>query len=65
MGSQEARIVADFLIADFENEMQTTMCVIAAVPNDHLYFPDRTRSPRPVYCRIHHPHDQWSAELHR
>ena len=38
MNSQEARIVADFLIADFENEMQTTMRVIAAVPNDQLDF---------------------------
>jgi uncharacterized damage-inducible protein DinB len=33
--------VADFLVADFENEMQTTMRVIAAVPNEHLdYQPD-------------------------
>ena len=36
MDSNEARIVADFLVADFENEMQTTLRVIAAVPNDHL-----------------------------
>lgn len=41
MGPQEAKTVADFLVADFENEMQTTMRVIAAVPNDHLdYQPD-------------------------
>jgi uncharacterized damage-inducible protein DinB len=41
MSSQEAKTVADFLIADFENEMQTTLRVIQAVPNDRLdYRPD-------------------------
>jgi uncharacterized damage-inducible protein DinB len=41
MNSQEAKTVADFLIADFENEMQATMRVIEAVPNGHLdYRPD-------------------------
>ena len=41
MGPTEAKTVADFLIADFENEMQTTLRVIEAVPNDHLdYQPD-------------------------
>ena len=36
MDSNKTRIVADFLVADFENEMQTTLRVLAAVPNDHL-----------------------------
>ena len=41
MNSNEAKTVADFLIADFENEMQTTLRVIGAVPNGHLdYRPD-------------------------
>ena len=41
MGPQEAKTVADFLIADFAYEMQTTLSVIGAVPNDHLdYRPD-------------------------
>jgi uncharacterized damage-inducible protein DinB len=41
MGPEEAKTVADFLIADFESEMQTTLRVIEAVPNDHLdYQPD-------------------------
>ena len=41
MGPQKAKTVADFLIADFENEMPTTLRVIEAVPNDHLdYKPD-------------------------
>ena len=41
MDSSKARTVADFLIADFENEMQTTLRVIDAVPADHLdYRPD-------------------------
>lgn len=41
MNSQNAKIVADFIIADFENEMQTTLRVIDAVPNGRLdYQPD-------------------------
>jgi uncharacterized damage-inducible protein DinB len=41
MDSKEAKTVAEFLIADFENEMQTTARVIQAVPNNHLdYRPD-------------------------
>ena len=41
MDSSKARTVADFLVADFENEMQTTLRVIEAVPNEHLdYRPD-------------------------
>ena len=41
MGPQEAKTVADYLIADFQNEMQTTLRVIEAVPDDHLdYQPD-------------------------
>ena len=41
MDSREAKTVADFLVADFENEMQTTLRVLEAVPNDHLdYRPD-------------------------
>ena len=41
MGSQETKTIADFLTADFQREMETTLRVIAAVPNDHLdYQPD-------------------------
>jgi uncharacterized damage-inducible protein DinB len=41
MDPKEAKTVADFLIADFENEMQTTLRVIQAVPSTHLdYQPD-------------------------
>ena len=41
MNSNEAKTVANFLIADFEHEMQTTMRVIEAVPTGHLdYRPD-------------------------
>jgi uncharacterized damage-inducible protein DinB len=36
MDANQAKTVADFLIADFENEMQTTLRVIEAVPADHL-----------------------------
>ena len=41
MDSQAAKTIADFLIADFESEMQTTLRVLAAVPADRLdYSPD-------------------------
>ena len=41
MDPKEAKAVAEFLIADFTNEMQTTLRVIQAVPNSHLdYRPD-------------------------
>ena len=41
MDFQEAKTVANFLIAEFEQEMQTTMRVLAAVPNERLdYAPD-------------------------
>ena len=43
MDSNGTKTVADFLIADFGNEMQTTLRVFAAVPHDHLdYRPDRS-----------------------
>jgi uncharacterized damage-inducible protein DinB len=41
VSSNETKAVADFLIADLENEIQTTLRVIEAVPNGHLdYRPD-------------------------
>ncbi|MEO8050760.1 MAG: DinB family protein [Acidobacteriota bacterium] len=41
MDSKQAKTVAEFLIADFENEMPITLRVINAVPNDRLdYQPD-------------------------
>jgi uncharacterized damage-inducible protein DinB len=41
MDAREAKIIADFLIADYTNEVQTTLGVLGAVPNDHLdYQPD-------------------------
>ena len=41
MSSNDVKTVADFLIADFETEMQSTLRVIEAVPTDHLdYQPD-------------------------
>ena len=41
MDSQQAKAVADFLIADFEYEMQTTMRVLQAAPSGRLdYKPD-------------------------
>lgn len=41
MDHKETKTVAEFLIADFENEMQTTLRVIGAVPDGNLgYRPD-------------------------
>lgn len=41
MGSTEVKAVADFLVADFEREMQTTLRVFEAVPHGCLdYQPD-------------------------
>lgn len=41
MDSTAAKTVADFLAADFEQEMQTTLRVLDAVPNQRLdYRPD-------------------------
>jgi uncharacterized damage-inducible protein DinB len=41
MNPRDAKTIADFLIGDFENEMQTTLRVIAAVPRNNLdYRPD-------------------------
>lgn len=41
MDSNNAKAVAEFLIADFENEMRTTVSVIESVPSDRLdYRPD-------------------------
>jgi uncharacterized damage-inducible protein DinB len=41
MNSKDAKTVAEFLIADFENEIPATLRVIEAVPNNHLdYHPD-------------------------
>ena len=41
MNSTEAKTIADYLLANFEFEMKTTVGVLAAVPNDKLdYQPD-------------------------
>lgn len=41
MTPEQAKTIGDFLIADFEHEMQTTLKVLEAVPADRLdYQPD-------------------------
>jgi uncharacterized damage-inducible protein DinB len=44
MDSKEVKAVADFLTADFEREMQTTLRVIEAVPNGHLDYKPSEKS---------------------
>ncbi len=43
MGSTESKIVADVLIADFEQDMQTTLRVLEAVPNGRLDYRPGTK----------------------
>src|SRR3954469_20819805 len=41
MNSAETKLIADYLVGNFESEMQTTVRVLAAVPNQNLgYQPD-------------------------
>lgn len=41
MSPQEAKTIANFILADYAQEMQTTLQVLGAVPNDRLdYQPD-------------------------
>lgn len=41
MSTTDAKTIADFLLADFEYETQTTLAVLGAVPDDRLdYRPD-------------------------
>ncbi|HEY7790317.1 MAG TPA: DinB family protein [Vicinamibacterales bacterium] len=44
MNAQQAKMVADFLIADFEREMDTTMRVMSAVPTDRMDYRPDTKS---------------------
>ena len=44
MDSNAAKNVADFLIGEFENEMQTTLRVLDAVPSDSLDYRPDTKS---------------------
>ena len=44
MSPQEAKTAADFLIAEFATEMQTTLSVIGAVPKDHLDYRPHAKS---------------------
>ncbi len=46
MDTNEAKTVADFLIADLEGEMPTTLRVLEAVPNATISTTGRTLSPR-------------------
>ncbi len=44
MDSQQAKSVAAFLTAEFENEMPTTLRVLGAVPADHLDYQPNPKS---------------------
>jgi uncharacterized damage-inducible protein DinB len=60
MEPTQAKTVADFLIADFENEMQTTERVLAAVPNDRLNYQPDTKAKTGLGLIRHIPlEDEW------
>jgi uncharacterized damage-inducible protein DinB len=44
MDSNGTKAVADFLVADFEYEMKTTLTVLAAVPDGHLDYQPAAKS---------------------
>jgi uncharacterized damage-inducible protein DinB len=60
MNSNEAKTVADYLIADFESEMQTTLRVLGAVPNNHLDYRPDPKSKTALGLVRHIPlEDEW------
>lgn len=60
MNPTEAKAIADFLIADFEMEMGTTMRVIGAVPNDHLNYRPDPKAKTALGLNRHLPlEDEW------
>jgi uncharacterized damage-inducible protein DinB len=60
MSPQEAKVVANFLIADFEYEMQTTLRVIEAVSNDRLDYQPDAKSKTGLGLIRHIPlEDEW------
>ena len=66
MNPHEAKSVAEFLIADFENEMQTTQRVLAAVPADRLdYQPDAKAKTGLGLVRPHYAGRRMAAHLRR
>ena len=44
MDTNECKTIANFLIADFENEMQTTLRIFQAVPNNRLDYKPNSKS---------------------
>jgi uncharacterized damage-inducible protein DinB len=60
MNSNEAKTIADFLIADFECEMQTTLRVLGAVPSGHLDYRPDSKSKTALGLVRHLPlEDEW------
>src|ERR1700676_4901081 len=60
MDSKQTKAIADFLIADFENEVQPTLRVSKAVPNDRLdYQPDSKSKTGLGLVRHLTPGDEW------
>jgi len=58
--NETTKTVADFLIADFENEMQATLRVIEAVPNGHLDYRPDPKSKTALGLIRHIPlEDEW------
>jgi uncharacterized damage-inducible protein DinB len=60
MSSNDTKTIADFLIGDFEHEMQTTLRVIEAVPDGHLEYQPDPKSKTALGLIRHIPlEDEW------
>src|SRR5262245_32385501 len=60
MTPQEAKVIAKFVIAEIEMEMQTTLGVLNAVPSDRLnYQPDAKSKTGIGLCRHLALEDPW------
>lgn len=60
MTAQEARLIAEFVLGDFEYEMQTTLRVLEAVPADGLNYQPDPKSKTALGLLRHLPlEDEW------
>ena len=65
MDSNQTKTIADFLITDLESEMQTTLRVLNAVPNDGLAYQPDSKSKTGLGLVRHSPGRRVAAEQHR
>ena len=60
MTASEAKLIAEFLVADFRYEMQTTLAVLGAAPNQRLDYRPDAKSKSGLGLLRHIPlEDEW------